>query len=106
MKREKFEPNAAYLTFLSRLRLARMEAKISQRELARRIGAHHSRVVRSEAQPPQRALDIIEVRAICQALQISVVDFTRELEAALSESSTDTANIDASSPEDAPTAPQ
>ena len=81
MKSEKFRPNAAYLTFLSRLRLARQEANCSQRELARRLSWHHSRVVRSEA--ALRALDIIEVRAICLAIGLNVVEFTRELDAAL-----------------------
>ncbi len=91
-KREKFVPTREYMMFLSRLRLARMKFRCSQRELARRLGIHHSRIVRSEN--AERPLTIIEVRAVCQALQISVVDFTRELEAALnaSENSTDTSS--------------
>ena len=82
-KREKFRPNAAYNLFLSRLRLARQEKQVSQRELARRLGdTHWSKVIRSEN--GDRAMTIIEVRAVCEALGISVVEFTRELEAALS----------------------
>lgn len=96
MNNTKFTPTPAYLTFLSRLRLARMEANVSQRKLARRLGIHHSRVVRSEA--AQREMDIIEVRAWCQAIGLSVVEFTRELDAALSAS-----EAEASNPADATT---
>ena len=82
MKRPKFRPNAAYLTFLSRLRLARQERNCSQRELARRLeGTHWSKIIRSEN--GERALIVAETRAICEALQISATDFTTELEAAL-----------------------
>lgn len=81
MKRQRFEPTPSYHTFLSRLRLARQEVGVSQRELAKRLGIHHSRVNRAE--DAKRPLDIIEVRAICQALGLSVVDFTRELDTAL-----------------------
>ncbi len=84
MKSEKFNPSPAYLIFLSRLRLARMEANVSQRELARRLGIHHSKIVRSEA--AQRAMGILEVRSWCQAIGLSVVEFTRELEVALNAS--------------------
>ena len=84
-KRERFEPTPAYLTFLSKLRLARQEAGISQRELANRLGCHHSKINRAEAQPPQRALSIIEVRAWLQEIGTGdIVAFTRELDAALS----------------------
>ena len=87
MKREKFVPNAAYNTFLSRLRLARQVAGVSQRELATRLGMHHSRINRVE--DAKRALDLLEVRQWCQALGLSVVEFTRELDAALNAADAD-----------------
>ena len=79
--REKFVPNASYLTFLTCLRLARQARGVSQRELARRLGVHHSRVHRAE--DAKRALDLPEVRAWCGALGLSLVEFTRDLDAAL-----------------------
>ena len=82
MKREKFNPSPEYRKFISSLRLARQEKNVSQRELARRLKWHWTRLIRSEN--CERSLDIIEVRAICQALEISVVEFTRQLEAVLS----------------------
>ena len=103
MKREKFVPTPEYRKFISKLRLARMEAGVSQRELSRRLGWHWTRVIRSEN--CERALDIIEVRAICEALQISVVDFTRELDQALNAMEADAANpanVDAPTDENGP----
>ncbi len=81
MKRKKFVPSASYNIFLSRLRLARQEAGVSQRQIAKLLGMHHSRINRAEE--AKRALDLLEVRQWCQALGLSVVDFTRELDAAL-----------------------
>ena len=102
MKRERFVPTRDYMTFLSRLRLARMEIGISQRDLAKKLGCHHSKINRAE--DAKRALDIVETRAWCRAMNLGVVDFTKELDAALNavESSTDTAtNTDSPPIEDA-----
>lgn len=92
MKREKFVPTPEYRKFIAALRLARQEKGVSQRELSRRIGVHWSRVIRNEN--CERALDIIEVRAICTALEISVVEFTKSLEVALNAMEADAANSD------------
>ena len=102
MKREKFQPTPQYRKFISALRLARQEKGVSQRELARRLGdAHWSKIIRSEN--CERPMDIIEVRAWCEALEISVVEFTKQLDECLNAMETpDSANVDApTSPDDA-----
>lgn len=101
MKREKFVPTPEYRKFIAALRLARQEKGVSQRELARRLGdTHWSKIIRSEN--CERAMDIIEVRAWCEALEISVVEFTKQLDECLNAMETEVANPANS---DAPTSP-
>ena len=100
MKREKFVPTPEYQRFISSLRLARQEKGVSQRELARRLNWHWTRLIRSEN--CERALDIIETRAICAALEISVVEFAKQLDEALGAIESEAAN---SSNADSPSIP-
>ena len=98
MKREKFQPTPEYRKFIASLRLARQEKGVSQRELSRRLNWHWSRLIRSEN--GERAMTIIEVRAVCEALEISVVEFARELDAVLNAMEAEAANP---ADDDAPT---
>jgi predicted transcriptional regulator len=60
------------------LRDVRKEANLSQQELAIRLGKPQSFVSKYES--GERRLDIIELYQVCQAIQISLADFTKRLE--------------------------
>lgn len=74
--------SSEYKQFITALRLARMSKGVSQRELARRLNVHHSRIHRAEEL--RRDLDIVEVRAWLNALELDLISFTRDLDVALS----------------------
>jgi transcriptional regulator with XRE-family HTH domain len=63
------------------LREMRLEAGLTQVELAVRVGKHQAHVSRYES--GQRRLDVLEVREICQALGTTLEEFARRLEKAL-----------------------
>lgn len=63
------------------LRLLRKEAGLRQVELAERLGVPQSFVSKYES--GERRLDILELRACCAALGISLEEFVRKLEEAL-----------------------
>lgn len=63
------------------LRDMRLEAGLTQTELAARIKNHQVYVSRYES--GQRRLDVIEVREICQAIGVSLEEFIKRLEKAL-----------------------
>jgi transcriptional regulator with XRE-family HTH domain len=65
------------------LRQAREEKGVSQRELGRRLAAHHNFV--SSVEMGDRVLNFVEVRAWCLALGISWIEFTREVDALLAQ---------------------
>jgi transcriptional regulator with XRE-family HTH domain len=69
--------------FQEQLRKTREEAGVGQRELARRLGKHHTFVGLCET--GQRQLTVLELRDWCLALGISWVDFTREVDALLAQ---------------------
>jgi len=60
------------------LRQIRTEAGLRQAELAERIGEPQSFVSKYEI--GERRLDILEVRAICEAVGITLQEFVRRLE--------------------------
>ncbi|HEY9285793.1 MAG TPA: helix-turn-helix transcriptional regulator [Pyrinomonadaceae bacterium] len=60
------------------LREVRIEAALTQVELAARIEKDQAYVSRYES--GQRRLDVLEVREICQALGITLEGFVRRLE--------------------------
>ena len=73
-----------YEVFLQTLRQTRIGAGITQVELAARIGETQSWV--SMVERGQRRLDLMEVRVICQALGLTLLEFVEQVEAALKNS--------------------
>ncbi|MGA2937428.1 MAG: helix-turn-helix transcriptional regulator [Syntrophobacteraceae bacterium] len=61
----------------------RQEAGLRQIDLAKRLGVPQSFVSKYES--GERRLDILELRAVCASLGISLQKFVRRLENALSE---------------------
>jgi len=66
---------------VSLLREMRIEAGLTQVDLAARIEKDQTFVSRYES--GQRRLDVLEVREICQALGITLEEFVKRLEKAL-----------------------
>jgi transcriptional regulator with XRE-family HTH domain len=66
---------------LKQLREVREAKGISQRELGRRLGAHHNYV--SSCEMGDRALNFIEVRQWCRALEVPWMEFTAQVDHAL-----------------------
>jgi transcriptional regulator with XRE-family HTH domain len=60
------------------LRGLRLDAGLSQSEMAARLGVPQSFVSKYES--GERRLDILEVRQVCIALGVDLADFVRELE--------------------------
>ena len=69
----------------SLLREARLEAGVQQQELAARVGVPPPVISKIEA--GERGFDLLEARAVCAALGLTMAEFVRRLEAALSRSS-------------------
>ncbi|MGO9022501.1 MAG: helix-turn-helix domain-containing protein [Syntrophobacteraceae bacterium] len=65
------------------LRQLRGEAELRQIDTAERLGVPQSFVSKYES--GERRLDILELRAVCAALGISLEEFARRLEEALSD---------------------
>lgn len=65
------------------LRRARLRANITQEDLARRLG--HTQGYVSKYEQGQHRLCIVELRAICEILGISLTDFVVEYESCLKE---------------------
>ncbi len=70
--------SAEHLILQNLLKNLRKEANLSQQELAQRIGKPQSFVSKYEA--GERRLDMIELRHICKALDLSLIDFILRLE--------------------------
>jgi transcriptional regulator with XRE-family HTH domain len=70
---------------LSVLREIRREAGLRQTELAERLQQPQPFVSRYES--GERRLDILELRQVCEAVGISLEDFSRRLESALQNAS-------------------
>ena len=79
MRKSLFSKSYAFL--LAELRRARKRARLTQGQLAERIGATQSFV--SKCERGERRLDILEFRAWCRALNISFVAFTAKLDRAV-----------------------
>ena len=71
-----------YKTFLTHLRAVRERAGLTQEDLADRLNETQSFV--SKCERGERRLDLIEVRAVCQAMGVSFPKFAAELEIQLS----------------------
>ena len=66
---------------VSLLREIRIEAGLTQMELAERIERDQTLVSKYES--GQRRLDVLELREICQAVGITLEEFVKRLEKAL-----------------------
>jgi transcriptional regulator with XRE-family HTH domain len=67
---------------LTLLRQLRLEARLTQAELGTRIQKDQTFVSKYES--GERRLDILEVREVCAALGITLKEFVRRLDKALS----------------------
>lgn len=63
------------------LKETRERAGITQEELAKRIGESQSFV--SKCERGERRLDVVELRAVCEAIGVSFRSFARQLDDAL-----------------------
>lgn len=63
------------------LRQVRIDAGLRQSDLAERLGVPQSFVSKYES--GERRLDLLEVRQICEAVGLSLLDFIRRLEGML-----------------------
>jgi transcriptional regulator with XRE-family HTH domain len=68
----------AYQAFVDYLRRARLDAGLTQTELAARLHTDQSYV--SKYERAERRLDIVELRLLCQHLNTSLIDFVEEFE--------------------------
>lgn len=66
---------------ISLLREMRLEAGLTQTELAMRVDKVQTYVSKYES--GQRRLDVLEVREICQAVGVTLEEFVKRLEKAL-----------------------
>ena len=69
---------AEYRMVINKLRTIREERGIKQDELASKLGVNQTIV--SKIETCERRLDIIELRSICKVLDISLIDFIKEIE--------------------------
>lgn len=67
-----------YALFLETLRRFREECELTQLDLAARLGATQSFV--SKCERGERRLDIVELKRWCDAMEVSLVEFTIRLE--------------------------
>lgn len=68
-------------TLLKLLREIRQEADLRQEDVAEQLGRPQSFVSKYES--GERRLDVLELRDVCEALGITLVEFARRLEARL-----------------------
>jgi transcriptional regulator with XRE-family HTH domain len=68
---------------IAALRDARRAAEMSQGEIAARIG--YSRTVISKLERGELRLDLLQLRQICRAIGIPLVEFVQRVERALAE---------------------
>jgi transcriptional regulator with XRE-family HTH domain len=78
---EKSIHSAHYAVFLNVLREARERAGLPQVQLARKIGETQTFV--SKCERGERRIDVIELRAFCQAFGLSPNQFVATLEKAI-----------------------
>jgi len=70
--------NDEYLDLLLLLRRKRLSVGLSQKELADRLGVKRSFIGKTER--GERRVDVIELQAICRALNIDFIEFMTELQ--------------------------
>lgn len=79
---EKTVASRGYQVFLDLIREARLHSGLTQIDLAERLGATQSFV--SKCERGERRLDILEVRAWCEAMDLSFLKFAQSLDLELS----------------------
>ncbi len=77
MPKAKFTRDSAIL--LTLLKAVRTGAGLTQAEMAKKLGQPQSFVSKYES--GERRLDVLELRQVCRASGISLIDFIRKLEA-------------------------
>jgi transcriptional regulator with XRE-family HTH domain len=71
-------PQEGHDSLLTLLRQIRLDAKLRQVDLAKRLGQPQSFVSKYES--GERRLDILELRSLCKAVGITLEQFVVELE--------------------------
>lgn len=64
--------------FLQLLRRVRIEARLSQTELAKMLGVTQARI--SKYEQGERRIDMLELKRICDAVRLPLVEFSRRFE--------------------------
>jgi transcriptional regulator with XRE-family HTH domain len=64
--------------FLQLLRRVRIESRLSQAELAKMLGVTQARV--SKYEQGERRIDMLELKRICDAIGLPLVEFSRRFE--------------------------
>ena len=64
--------------FLRLLRRVRVEAKLTQAELAKILGVTQARI--SKYEQGERRIDVLELKTICDAVRLPLTEFARRFE--------------------------
>ena len=64
--------------FLRLLRRVRIEAKLTQTQLAKILGVTQARV--SKFEQGERRIDMLELKAVCDAIELPLTEFARRFE--------------------------
>ena len=64
--------------FLRLLRRVRVEAKLTQSQLAKLLGVTQARI--SKYEQGERRIDMLELKTICDAIKLPLTDFARRFE--------------------------
>jgi transcriptional regulator with XRE-family HTH domain len=64
--------------FLRLLRRVRVEAKLTQAQLAKLLGVTQARI--SKYEQGERRIDMLELKTICDAIKLPLTDFARRYE--------------------------
>ncbi len=78
---EKSQFSKEYRVFLRQLQAARLEAGVTQQQVAERLGVTQSSV--SKVERGERRIDVVELRAFCEAVGISFPTFATRLHQAI-----------------------
>ena len=78
---EKSIYSESYTEFLGQLRAARHAQGVTQQELAARLGKTQSFI--SKCERGERRIDLVETRAICEALKIDFLEFVSTVQGCL-----------------------
>jgi len=64
--------------FLRLLRRVRIEAKLTQAQLAKTLGVTQARV--SKYEQGERRIDMLDLKAVCDAIKLPLTEFVRRFE--------------------------